>query len=304
MAFNPKGFTGTVNDVEYAKIIGPNGEHGITGDYLGTGFAASSISGVRQMLVQPGTLAAPGVIGELTSATVSPVANPLPGGSNSRIDLLVAAFNWTSKTVILDILEGAVSSSPVPPAPIQNPGSLFHVPIAQGLLTPTSSGAYATVNIKVRRYWVEGGKFVLPSTTQLPPAAAGAVAIRPDSHQLLVCNGPSWDTYKAEDDSGWETVSLAAPGGFTGSVKGRIKNGLATLQFNWTKAGGTITNTDFTVAFPSKWWPSGIDISRGVFAANSPVRVYFSQGNGQMTFNNVTISPGNILGGGFTYFVN
>lgn len=301
MAFNAKGFTGTVDDVEYSKIIGANGEHGVTSEYLSAGLQATSVSGVRQMLIQAGTLAAPGVRGELTTATVTPTADPIPGGSNSRIDLAVATFNWSAKTVTLNILEGAVSATPVPPAPIQNPGVRFDIPLAQGLLTPTSSGAYATVNIKDRRYWVEGGKYVLPSTTQLPGGIPGAIAIRPDTHQMLVCNGPSWDTYKAESDTGWEVV--APPyGGFTGSTWGRIVNGIATITFPWTKVGAAVTNQDLTRELPFRYWPS-FDVTGTLYAhaPKAPVLLTMTGGSGLIKLEGVTMQAGSGLRGSVSY---
>jgi len=301
MAFNPKGFTGQVNDVEYAKILSPHGEHGITSTYLGTGFAATSVSGVRQVLIQPGTLAVPGVTGELTVATVTPASNTLPGGSNSRIDLFVARFTWGAGTLVLDVVEGTVGPSPQPPAPVQNVGSVFEVPLAQGLLTPTSSGAYATPNIKDRRYWLEGGQFVLPSTTQLPGARPGAIALRPDTHQLLVCTGSSWDTYKAESDTGWEEIATPY-GGFTGSTWGRILNGWAIISFPWKKGSAGMTDQQITREVPFRYWPS-FDVTDVLYAGapKAPVLVTMSSGSGLITMDSVTLNAGATLRGSITY---
>jgi len=305
MAINPVGFVGTVTEVEYSKMMNAVGGHGVIGTFGGTSLAASRVPGSRAMAIQAGACWAPGVYVEMDATTNSPSSAANTSGL-PRIDLVVMRINWTTHAAALINIAGTPSSSPQPPAYNQTPGVVYDVPLCQGLL-PHSAADYSETTIAQgdRRTWLVDGLLAQTDGSVLPTNAQGRLVSLPEDGKLLLGGfGSERWTFTADKDSGWETVSLVAPGGFSGSVKGRILNKVASLQFNWQKTGGSISNTDFTVQFPTAWWPSGIDISRGVWAGNTPARVYFSAINGQMEFNNVTISTGNILGGGFTYFVN
>lgn len=305
MAITPVGFEGQVNEVSFAKMMNAVGGYGIIGTYAGTDFAITSVAGQRNVLVQgqPSTLWAPGVLVTM-DADASPAAGASLNSSGfTRIDLVVMRVNWTTDACALMIVEGTGSSNPVAPTTYNKvPGTVFDVVLAEMTL-PHNAGQYSA--IRDRRVWLQDGLMVQPNGLVLPDSYPGRLLAEPNDGFLYLGGfGAERWTFEAVKDTSWVTVALAAPGGFTGSVKGRIRNKVARLQFNWTKTGGTITNTDFAVTLPAEWWPSGIDISDGVWAGNSPVRVYFSAGNGQMEFNNVTISPGNLLAGGFSYFVN
>ena len=304
MAITPVGFEGQVNEVSFAKISNALGGAGVVGTYNGTDFAVTSVAGQRNVLVQgqPSTLWAPGVL-----VTMDADASPAAGASTntsgfSRIDLVVMRVNWTTDACALMIVEGTGSSSPTAPTNYNKvPGTVFDVVLAEMTL-PHNAGQYQS--IRDRRVWLQDGLMIQPDSGTLPEETTGRLVAQPDSGALVLAGAGGRWIFNADRDTSWVTVAIDAPGGFSGSVKGRIRNKVARLQLNWTKIGGTATNADFSVTFPALWWPSGIDISDGVWAGNSPVRVYFSSSTGQMGFNNVTISPGNILAGGFNYFVN
>lgn len=306
MAFTGTGFDGTVGETELSQILDAVADHGIIGDYNGSSFSAAKVIGSRTMAVQPGFILAPGVIGHLDAvANATPAAAPSPtlSGSQQRIDLLVARFDWggTGGTCSLVMKPGSQSATPNPPSVVQNPGVLFEIPLRQGLLTAAVQGEYTTTSMVDRRYWIEGGKFVLPNATQLPPGRTGAMAWRPDVQQLLVNNGSSWSTLKAVSDTGWEV--LATPyGGFTGSTWGRILNGWAIISFPWTKGTAAITNQQVTRDVPFRYWPS-FDVTGVLYAGapKAPILVTMSSGSGLITMDSVTLNAGATLRGSITY---
>lgn len=304
MAFTGVGFDGTIAEVELSQLLDAVADHGVVGDYNGSAFSAAKVIGSRTMAVQPGYILAPGVLGHLDgvmNATAAAAPSPALSGSQQRIDLLVARFDWsgTGGTCSLVMKTGTQSATPVAPAVTQTPGVLFEVPIKQGLLTAAVQGEYTTTSMVDRRYWVEAGKYVLPSTTQLPPGRTGAVAYRPDTHQMLVNNGTAWDTFKADSPTGWAVIG-GAPGGFSGNLYGAKLNGVTQIEWSWQKTGGSITNTDFAFALPTGWKPTQ-DMARSLWAGTSQFRVYIGGGDGVANYNNVTISVGSYITGGITF---
>lgn len=307
MAFTGTGYEGTVGETQFSQILSSVADHGVVGDYNGTAMSAAKVAGSRTMLVQPGYVYAPGVIGHLdasANATAAPAPSPALSGSQQRIDLLVARFDWSGAgSCTLVMKAGAQSSSPQPPGVTQNPGALFEIPLRQGRLDASVSGEYIAGPTSVidRRYWIEGGKFVLPNATQLPPGAAGALAIRPDVGQLLVHNGTAWATYKAEADTGWQAIAAVYPG-FNGQTWGRVKNGMATIILPWTKGTAGMTNQNVSIALPFAYWPS-FDGVLGTFYAGAPkAPIAATLGDdGNLSLDSVTLNAGATLRGSMTY---
>lgn len=308
MAFTGVGFEGTVSETEFSQILGAVADHGVMGTWNDSSLSAAKVIGSRTMLVQPGFVFFPGVMGHLdaaANATAAAAPSPTLTGSQVRIDLLVARCDWSgagSVTLVMKAGTQAASTSALPPSVTQTPGVLFEIPLRQGLLTAAVQGEYTTSSMVDRRYWIEAGTFVIGDSIQLPPAKTGAMAYRPDTHQLLRHNGSSWDTYKAESDTGW--VVLANPyGGFTGSTWGRLKNGMATVTFPWTKGSAPITSTDITLSLNDPAFVPGFDVTGTLFAGSpkAPILLTMSSGSSVVKMDSVTINAGGAIRGSITY---
>jgi len=306
MAFTGTGFEGTVGETEFSQILDSVADHGVVGTYNDTSMSAAKVIGSRTMLVQPGKVFFPGVLGSLdtaTNATAAAAPSPALSGSVQRIDLLVARCDWSGAgTVSLVMKAGTQSSTPVPPSVTQTPGVLFEIPLRQGVLTASVQGEYTTTSMVDRRYWLEAGKYVLPSTTQLPPGRTGAIAYRPDAHQMLVNNGSSWDTFKANSDTGYSMI-VSPIGGFTGGTWGRIVNGWAIVDFPWFKGSASIPATNIDITLPDAYKPS-IDLqfsSLYAEAPKAPVLVTLNAGSPVLRINGVALNAGARLQGSITY---
>lgn len=306
MAFTGTGFEGTVGETEFSQILDSVADHGVVGTYNDTSMSAAKVIGSRTMLVQPGKVFFPGVLGSLdvaTQATAAAAPSPALSGSVQRIDLLVARCDWSGAgTVSLVMKAGTQSSTPVPPSVTQTPGVLFEIPLRQGVLTASVQGEYTTTSMVDRRYWLEAGKYVLPSATQLPPGRTGAIAYRPDTHQMLLNNGSSWDTFKANSDTGWSQI-VDPIGGFTGATWGRIVNGMATVVFAWVKGSASIPVTNISITLPSAYTPSFDMLFSGLYAESpkAPVLISMSSGSPVLTIMGVTLNAGARLQGSITY---
>lgn len=300
MTFTGLGFEGTLQEAEFAKLLGAIADHGIAGTYNGTDLAAAKVVGARSLRAQAGNVLVPGVLGMLDTATTSDVATSL-SGTLPRIDLLIAKVNWAGAgSITLEMKEGSPNASPKPPDLQQDPGVIFEVPLAQGRLQP-GDGEYTESTIEDRRYWIEGGKYVLPQATQLPPARAGAIAVRPDTHQMLIHNGSGWDTYKSESDTGMDVIAGPYPG-FTGSTWGQIKNGVAYVTFPWTKNSAGMTNQDISLILPSDFIPN-FDWTFELFAGSpkAPILLTMSRDSHVIKMDSVTLNAGGSLRGTISY---
>lgn len=294
MAITPVGFTGTVTEASFSRMMSAVGGYGILGTVGGTNFAAARVAGSRTVTVQPGEIWAPGIHVTMDAVTTPTAVAANVSGSN-RIDLLVMRVNWSTDTCALMILPGGTS----PPSYNINPGILYDIPLYQLVLAP-SAADYTTVNIAagdIRTYMVDGITAI--SANALPDTFPGRLWTRPfDGKIILGGSGSETSTFRAQKDSGWFTV-MGAPAGFSGSLKARSTNGIVKLAFNWTKeGGGTGTGVDFSVTLPGDLWPGGgVDITETIWAGSNPCRLYVSAGTGSMGFNNVTMAAGQIITG-------
>ena len=301
MAITPVGFTGTVTEVDFAKMMNAVGGYGILGTYNGTDFSVTRVAGSRTVLVQgqPSDLWAPGVLVTM-DADASPTASAANTSSNPRIDLLVMRVNWSTHACALTIIPGTPLANPEPPAYNRTPGEVFDVPLAEMTLLP-SGADYLAANIRDRRVWLQDGVMAQPDDRVLPDTFPGRLVALPDDGRLIMGGfGQERHTIQPDSDTGWVTVPITAPPGFGGSVKGRIRNGMTKLAFNWTKTG---TGTGGTITFgnvflPNGWRPGGgVDIVETLWAGANPCRLYISADDGEMGFNNVNMAAGQIIQG-------
>lgn len=301
MTFSGLGFEGTMQEAEFAQLLGAIADHGIAGSFGGTDLSAAKVVGARSLRAQPGKLLVPGVLGVLDTATTSDVATSL-SGTLPRVDLLIAKVNWAGAgSITLEMKEGSPNASPQPPSVQQDPGVIFEVPIAQARLQP-GDGEYTASTVTDRRYWIVAGKYVLPSTTPLPAnPKAGAIAVRPDTKQMVIYNGSGWDTYRAEADTGMVKIATDYPG-FTGGTWGRIKNGVAWVTFPWTKGSVGMTNLPITVTLPPEYTPR-FDWTFHLFAGSpkAPILLTMSKDDPVIKMDNVTLNAGGALRGTISY---
>ena len=301
MSIVSKGFTGSVDQVEWAKMMTAASGSGLTTTFSGTGFSVALSGGARTMVVQPGELWANGVHVAMDAAATT-TASSANGSGLPRIDLLVMRVNWTTLASALIVIEGTPAGSPQPPTFLKSPGVTVDIPLYEARLN-ASGTAYVSGSAFSRRYWVQDGLYVIPVGTRLPDMPPGRVVVQPgDEGGLLVGNvdGQVPMEFKQWRDTKWLTVDVDTPAGFGGSIKGRIINGWVQLQFNWTKVstptGSGITfNSD---ELPVGWWPGGgVDISGLLWAGPNPCRIYVSSSTGSMQFGPLTMAAGQILNG-------
>lgn len=300
MAITSAGYTGTVDQVDFAEMLQGVADHGVVGEWNDSSLSASKVSGQRTMLVQPGAVWVPGVLSKLTVAQNAVAAGALVGAS--RIDLLIAKFNWSTGLTTFEMKAGTAGTG-LPPAVTQTPGVLWEVPLRQGTLTTASPTEYVSASVTERRYWIQQGKYVLANATQLPPAKIGAEAYRPDSNQQLRFNGNGWDTYKANSDTGWKQI-VAPIGGFTGATWGRILNGEAIVVFPWVKGSTSITSpTNIDITLPAEYTPSFDLVFSDLYAESpkAPVLISMSAGSPVLRINGLVLTGGARLQGSIKY---
>lgn len=309
MAISTAGFTGSVDQVDWAKMMTAAAGNGLldipgTG-FTGTGFSVAANIGARTFTVQPGSLFANGVLVEMDAAATT-TASSANGSGLPRIDLVVMRVNWGTGAAALTVIEGTPAGSPAAPTFNKNPGVVIDIPLAEARLN-SGGTAYVSGTVFSRRYWIRDGLYIVPVGTRLPDMPPGRLIVQPGDEGGLFAGSTDGNPvmeFRQWRDSGWLTVDVDTPGGFSGSLKGRIINGVVELQFNWTKIGGS-TGTNITFSsdeLPVGWRPGGIDISRAINAGDSHCRVYISAATGSMQFGPLTMAPGQILNGGFQFF--
>lgn len=308
MAITPVGFVGTVQEASFSKMMSAVGGHGLIGTYAGTGFAASRVAGARSMSVQAGACWAPGVYVEMDATTTSPAAAANTSGL-PRIDVVAMRIDWVAHTATLVNVAGSPNANPVPPAYANTsttlynqPGVKFDIPLRQSLL-PSGDADYTAANIAAgdRRVWLQDGTAIQNSAANLPPLVPGRLVVHPETGNISVGGTTKYFDVNAAIDTGWQLLAITAPGGFTGTVYGYKRDGVAEIQITWTKGTGSATDATFAVQLPDGWFPATRDITRTIWAGGNPVRVYIGGVTGQMNFNHVTVAGGGLMDGGFDY---
>ncbi|HEX2642597.1 MAG TPA: hypothetical protein VHU81_06375 [Thermoanaerobaculia bacterium] len=304
MAFTGKGFTGTVTDDDFADLLNGAAEHGVVSPYGSAGMECTRVVGSRSLRVDVdatstvGRVQAPGVLATLTTPTNATAAPTSP--TNNRIDMCVARFTWATNTVALVMKEGTPATSPVAPALTQDPGNVYEVPLATASLT-TAATEYTAGSVVDRRYWMQAGHFVAPSTTTFPSARPGALLYHPDTDQLRMKKVSGWALFNAQSDSG--ILAFGPYGGFQGSIfRGYRRNGMATLVFATTKMNNDIVNLDIDGSINGQ----GLN---PVFSVYGQVRVTSPYGyaawsvspTGDFHIEKLTANAGAVITGTLTY---
>lgn len=310
MAIIPVGFVGTVQEVDFSKMMSAVGSAGVVGTFAGTAFAASRVPGARSMSVQAGACWAPGVLVTMDATTTSPTSAANVSGL-PRIDVVAMRIDWGAHTAALVNVAGTPAASPQPPAfantsttLYNQPGVKYDIPLRQAVL-PSGDADYtaAAVSAGDRRAFLIDGVRTALSTTIFGAEPPGAVISQPNAHRVLVRNlaGTEWDIYSADSDTGWVDTGMAAPAGFSGTLFGRKLNGITELQWEWTKeTAGTGTGITFSIGIPDGWRPGGKPIDGVLWAGGVACRVYMLN-TGSAQYGPLTVPAGGMIRGGFTF---
>lgn len=309
MAITAFGFPGTVQEVEFAKMMTAVGGHGLIGTFGGSQFGASRVPGARSMSLQAGVCWAPGILVVMDATTTSPASAANTSGL-PRIDVIAMRVDWSAHTATLVNVPGTPNSSPQPPAFTNTsttlwnqPGVKFDIPLRQAVL-PSGDADYTATAISQgdRRVWLQDGRMLQSGTAVGAESLPGRLIIQPDSGRITYGASPSgtW-TVEPERDTGWDAI-VSPYGGFTGSTWGRIKNGMATITFPWTKGSNPITSTDIAFNLPSAYIP-GFDITGVLFAGSpkAPILLTMHSGSPLLTMDSVTLNAGGAIRGSITY---
>lgn len=290
MAITTKGFTGSVNQTEFAKILAGAMAFGIRGTYNGGQFVASRVPGSRTVSVTAGDVEVPGVTANM-STTTSPTASAANATGSNRIDTLVMRFDWAgSGSATLMILEGGGS----PPALESTPGTKFDVPLYR--LTLVSGAAdYLVANIKDQRVWLVDGHLVQPSTSLAPALPIGRGLYQPDAGRWLIQGATELDTIRAWEDTGSVDLGVSAPVGYSGAMFGRRINGWAQINLLWTHTAAADT-TEHTpnVVLPIGWRPTEVDSPQSGWVDNKPLR-FIAYRNGNLSVGPVQVPHQSII---------
>lgn len=301
MAITAFGFPGSVQEVEFSKMMSAVAGHGLIGTYNGTEFSAARVPGARSMSILAGACWAPGIYVEMDATTTSPAAAANISGL-PRIDLVVMRVNWSTHTATLVNIPGTPNANPQPPTFNKQPGVIFDIPLRQAVL-PSGDADYTATAISQgdRRVWLVDGVRTAASSTILTAEPTGAVLAQPDVKRLLVRNGTAWDTYKAESDSGISAIVGPYPG-FTGSTWGQIKNGVAFITFPWTKGSTAMTNQDISITLPASFTPA-FDWTFVLFAGSpkAPILLTMHSGSRVISMDSVTLNAGGAIRGSIQY---
>lgn len=135
MAITTAGFTGTVNEAQWAQLM----ELAMGGNavqVVDNGLACTSGGATRLITVASGEAAVAGVQ-FANSAGVSVTLNA-NGAANDRLDIIVAEVNWTADTVTFTKVTGTTGSVvPVLPSLTQTAGTLWQIPLAVVTVRPS-----------------------------------------------------------------------------------------------------------------------------------------------------------------------
>lgn len=270
MAITSVGYDGTVNEVEWSKMITRVGtaEYGVDGN---SSFVVTPATGDRAISVSPGIAWGQGVLDTSNSAQ-----NLLleASTSGSRWDTVVIRRDWTPVRGVtsLVVLKGTATKA-ISNSRLWNPGVKDDQPIALVRVVAGSTAIQEIVDLRV--FGRNGDMFAKNDLARSYIGAVGS-SMNVDGqmwHRVLNASGSNvW--VKGEnlyDDTGWKTVPKPAWksgwGNPTDYIRYRSQGNLTEVLMSVTRTGGPIkagstgnlTNVAVvgglkgTVA-PASWW--------------------------------------------------
>lgn len=223
MAFADAGFDGTVDEVQFAKMLN---RYAVVGP---DDFKASNVAGAdRTLSVANGTALGPGTLNVGTA--FSPIQFDAVTSGTSRWDLVVLRRDWQPPGGLteLKVIKGGATQTL--PARNQNPGVIDDQPLYLQQVNAGSTSLGTRIDLRV---WVGAGGAEVVSSLALSYLAAPGAQIRLGGVEWRYSPGDNevwgWTSYPA-GDTDWRTMSTTL--GFTplltsgwSGVKYRVTNG-------------------------------------------------------------------------------
>ncbi len=242
MAITTAGFTGTVNEAQWAQFM-ELAMGGNAAQVVESGLDCSSGGATRLITVAAGEGAAAGVLFTNTAGvTVTLNAN---GAANNRADVIVAEINWTADTVTFTKVTGTTGSVvPVIPAVTQTAGTLWQIPLAVVTVKPGSTTIAAGDIADVRPF--------RPALKVYTPAVTGTTvgqAAAPKTICSRTIPDPGWP-YRIRVAGGIEFTATASGRGIVnvtldgvGFTAARASQGNAGQAIIRTMTSGVLTGS-------------------------------------------------------------
>lgn len=228
MALTAKGFTGTVGQVDFARIDGAGIVEGLVGSAPGAStLRVDRVVGQdRTVTVQTGSAKAPGA--RATNDAVATYVLPANAAGQPRLDWLVLRFDWQTDpgTVVLTHVQGTAAANPQRPTLTRNAGVRWELPLAL-VRVDAGVGSFPADAVQDARYWCGHGCVVQAARTVDPPPDAGRLLYIVNDAELLASNGSEY-----------------------GPVAPTLNTGSLSLATGWTAYGGGF-------ASPSYWLQDG-----------------------------------------------
>lgn len=141
MAFVNAGYDGTVDEVQFAKLLN---RYAVVGP---DDFKASNTTGDRMLSIANGTALGPGSLNVGTA--FSPIQFDAVTSGTTRWDLVVLRRNWqpASGTTTLEVVKGG--ASPVLPSRNQNPGVIDDQPLYLQQVNAGSTSLGTRIDLRV-----------------------------------------------------------------------------------------------------------------------------------------------------------
>jgi hypothetical protein len=182
----------------HRELWGASLGDGIIGDVTGSAYVPATVTG-NKVRIGPGRASVRGHR-HISDANVDLDTTTVSGAGNSRIDYAVLRYHPEATTpatkIVLEVVEGTPSASPVPPALTRAEGSGWMLPLARW--TRTAAGISGLTDV---RTWV-GPHLAVATSLALPSdAPLGTTAIVIDAGarwwRQLVGGSPTWVTETA-----------------------------------------------------------------------------------------------------------
>lgn len=167
MTLNKAGFPGSVNDVQWAKLLD------LLGNDATSGMNVDPADGDRTVSVSTGISNVGGILADLDETqNVGPM--PPNGSSNPKINRIILRARWSDKSLSLTWREGTPGPSPQPPTLVRNPGVQWESRLAQVRLEP-GHGAIMSGDITREKVPPTTNFYNIGSIAGAPDASEGAL---------------------------------------------------------------------------------------------------------------------------------
>lgn len=221
MTLTAAGFPGSVNDVQWSKLISESFN----------GFTVTAAGGDRTVSVATGVDSVGGVLAVLDAAqTVQLPPNP---STNPRIDRIVLRADWNAKTLLLTYKEGSAGVNPQPPSLTQNAGVLWEVSLARVELA-SGQGALVSGDITQENTPPGSGFYYITSIATAPDPTEGGLIYYTADKSLRVGTPSGYDEIADRRSVAWSTLTSAPV--WSGTLQYTIHRGCAYVRGTPTRS--------------------------------------------------------------------